>query len=390
LAAQHSSLTKQLEGSYDSKIAKRAGELGNIASALKSWDGASAVSVGESELLVPISNILQSLDELQLLLRDPSNDAELKDLANQDLEITAKQLQEASDSLTKSLLPKHPFADLPCLIEIRPGVGGREASLFAGELLSMYQAFCSNQGLRTNIISDDWSGGEDSMLLGAIVEVESVGSYGLLRGEAGIHRVQRVPETETKGRTHTSTASVMVLPSFPENHDSEIDVNDPNNDFYLDPKDIRKEYMRASGAGGQHVNKTESAVRLTHLPTKTQVFVQESRARPENEKRAYSLMRSRIAQMRREAKEEEIIKMRRNVIGVNKAGRSDKIRTYNFSQQRTTDHRSGITVLGIEGVMAGGQSLETVMDSVRQWMTGNEVEELLADSDGAAEEITKT
>jgi peptide chain release factor 1 len=314
----------------------------------------------------------------------------LKDLANQDLEITAKQLQEASDSLTKSLLPKHPFADLPCLIEIRPGVGGREASLFAGELLSMYQAFCSNQGLRTNVISDDWSGGEDSMLLGAIVEVESVGAYGLLRGEAGIHRVQRVPETETKGRTHTSTASVMVLPSFPENHDSEIDINDPNNDFYLDPKEIRKEYMRASGAGGQHVNKTESAVRLTHLPTKTQVFVQESRARPENEKRAYSLMRSRIAQTRREAKEEEIIKMRRNVIGVNKAGRSDKIRTYNFSQQRTTDHRSGITVLGIDGVMAGGQSLETVMDSVRQWMTGIEVEELLADSDGVAEEIAKT
>jgi peptide chain release factor 1 len=383
-------LTKQLEGSYDSKIAKKAGELGNIANALRSWDGASAVSTGISELYFPISNVIQSLDELQLLLRDPSTDAELKELANQDLEITAKQLQEASDSLTKSLLPKHPFADLPCLIEIRPGVGGREASLFAGELLSMYQTFCSNQGLRTNIISDDWSGGEDSMLLGAIVEVESSGAYGLLRGEAGIHRVQRVPETETKGRTHTSTASVMVLPSFPENHDSEIDINDPNNDFYLDPKDIRKEYMRASGAGGQHVNKTESAVRLTHLPTKTQVFVQESRARPENEKRAYSLMRSRIAQTRREAKEEEIIKMRRNVIGVNKAGRSDKIRTYNFSQQRTTDHRSGITVLGIDGVMAGGQSLETVMDSVRQWMTSIEVEELLADSDGAAEEIAKT
>jgi peptide chain release factor 1 len=239
------------------------------------------------------------------------------------------------------------------------------------------------------MISCEWSDEGPGQLIGAILEACNVGAYGLLRSEAGVHRIQRVPETETKGRTHTSTASVMVLPSFPENNDSEIDINDPSNDFYLDPKEIRKDYMRASGAGGQHVNKTESAVRLTHIPTKTQVYVQESRARPENEKRAWSMLRSRIAQARREAKEDEIVKMRRNVIGVNKVGRSDKIRTYNFQQQRTTDHRSGFTVLGMDGVMEGGQGLEKVIESVREWMTGNEVQDLLADADSTTSEGAK-
>lgn len=284
--------------------------------------------------------------------------------------------------MTKSLLPKHPFADLPCLIEIRPGVGGNEAGLFAGDLLLMYQAFCAGKGLQTTMISCDYADGDANQITGAIIQVDTPGSYGLLRTESGVHRVQRVPATETKGRTHTSAVAVMVLPSFPDNNDSELNFNDPTSDYYLDPSDVKKDYLRANGAGGQHVNKTESAVRLTHLPTKLQAHVQDFRHQPQNEKRAYALLRSRVAHLRRAAKEEEVLKLRRSAGGVH-LDRSDKIRTYNFQQQRTTDHRSGITLLGIDGVLAGGPSLEKVMNSVREWMTNNEVEALLADAEAA-------
>ncbi|KAF2674143.1 release factor [Microthyrium microscopicum] len=362
--SEHHDLAKQLESNYDSKIAKRAGELRLVVDALSSWDHAN-----------------KSLEELRALLRDPETDAELRELANQDVEQCADDLQKASQSLTKSLIPKHPFADLPCLMEIRPGIGGKEAALFASDLVHMYQGFCADNRLSASLVSYERSEEDPNQLIEAIMEVESAGAYGLLRCEAGVHRVQRVPATEEKGRIHTSTASVMVLPSFSDNADAaDIDMNDPTSDFYIDPKDIRKEYMRASGAGGQHVNKTESAVRLVHLPTKTTVFMQESRSRPSNETRAWSLLRAKLAHTRREAREQELVSMRRNVVGVNRTGRSDKIRTYNWQQQRVTDHRSGTTVHGLEGIMSGGQNLQKLMESARKWLTETEVEDMIADS----------
>ncbi|KAK5279289.1 Peptide chain release factor 1, mitochondrial, partial [Cryomyces antarcticus] len=208
--------------------------------------------------------------------------------------------------------------------------------------------------------------GSDAPLQEAVLEVETSGAYGVLRCEAGVHRVQRVPATESKGRTHTSAVSVLVLPSFPIDDSEvsgEINFNDPNSDYYVDPKDVRTDVMRAKGAGGQHVNTTDSAVRLTHLPTGTVVAIQDSRSQPKNREKAWHLLRSRLAQARREAREEEMVQMRRSVVGVAKMGRGDKIRTYNWGQQRVTDHRSGLSVHDLDDVLEGGDSLEKVMES---------------------------
>lgn len=279
-------------------------------------------------------------------------------------------------------MPVHPFAHLPCLIEIRPGAGGSEAAIFAGDLFRMYQAFCNHAGLRTNVLKYENINGNSEAgvpLSEAIFEVDNENAYGTFRCEAGVHRVQRVPATETKGRTHTSAASVHVLPSLQDNSAAQEDFDNPESDYYIDVKEVRQEVMRASGAGGQHVNKTESAVRLTHIPTNTVVAMQDSRSQSKNKEKAWGLLRSRIAQARREKREDDIVAMRRSVIGVAKMGRGDKIRTYNYGQQRVTDHRSGTTVHDLDDVMAGGQTLEKVMDSVRGWLMERDVEGLIAE-----------
>jgi peptide chain release factor 1 len=246
----------------------------------------------------------------------------------------------------------------------------------------MYQAFCNHNGLRTSLLKYENINGTTEAgvpLSEAIFEVENENAYGVFRCEAGIHRVQRVPATETKGRTHTSAASVHVLPSLQDNAAAQEDFEDPESDYYIDIKEVRSEVMRASGAGGQHVNKTESAVRLTHIPTNTVVSMQDSRSQQKNKEKAWALLRSRIAQARREKREEEIVAMRRSVVGVAKMGRGDKVRTYNWNQQRVTDHRSGTTVHDLDDVMEGGQTLEKVMESVRTWLMEKDVEALIAE-----------
>lgn len=315
------------------------------------------------------------------MLNDPEIDSELRSLAIEDLESSSAKLLTISDNLKKSLIPKHPFADLPCLLEIRPGAGGDEAGLFASELLRMYIAFCSRRGLRTNIVKRDAEDGpSDDRLTEAIMEIEDEGSYDILRTETGVHRVQRVPATETKGRTHTSAVSVMVLPSFPEAGGDENNYEDPNSDYYIDPQEVRSEKMRASGAGGQHVNKTESAIRLTHIPTGITVSMQDSRSQHANRKKAWQLLRAKLAEARREAREEEMVKLRRGAMGgVAKMGRGDKVRTYNYGQSRCTDHRSGITVHDLASVLDGGHGLETVMESVRGWLVDREVQMMVAE-----------
>jgi peptide chain release factor 1 len=380
--AEHEAVCKQLLEDYDVSNAKKAGELAPIASALKRWETANVVCFGLQHIQKHTDGLQKSLTELRSLIDDPSTESELRELASDDLESTSKQLHEATQSLTKSLVPKHPFESLPCLLEIRPGVGGSEAALFAGDLLQMYQAYCSERGMRTIIIKldrvDDGGG-----IAEAILEVDSANAYGILRCEAGVHRVQRVPATETKGRTHTSSASVMVLPSFPSQSDETASINfdDPTSDYFVDPKEVRLDVMRASGAGGQHVNKTESAVRLTHIPTNIVVAIQESRSQIQNKEKAWQVLRSRLAQQRREARDEEMVRLRRSVVGVAKTGRGDKIRTYNFQQQRITDHRSGMTVHGIEGFLAGGVNLEKIMVSVREWLTEREVEDMIVSAE---------
>jgi peptide chain release factor 1 len=370
VAKEHATLARQLASDYDVKTAKRLGQLSPTTSALKEYDKA-----------------ILNLRELQSLAESP--DQELQELAKDDIEPTRESVGRAADAIKSSLIPEHPFAHLPCLIEIRPGAGGDEAGLFAGDLLRMYENYCSNNGLRKNILkldTDDYfgsGGGGGSMhVQEAVLEVESPGAYGTLRCEAGVHRVQRVPATETKGRTHTSAASVIVLPSLPsDNKDSgEENFNDPKSDYYVDPKDVRTDVMRANGAGGQHVNKTESAVRLTHAPTGTVVAIQESRSQLRNREKAWQLLRSRIAQLRREEREEEEARMRRGA-GAGKAGREHKVRTYNWGQQRVSDHRSGLDVRNLDEVIEGGEALERIMESVRAWMAEQEVLALVAEEE---------
>ena len=251
------------------------------------------------------------------------------------------------------------------------------------ELLRTYVAFCSRRGLRASIIkreSEDGAGtGSEDRLVEAIVEIDSPGSYDILRTESGVHRVQRVPATESKGRTHTSAVSVMILPSFPSSGamDSESNFDDPSSDYYINPQDVKADKMRASGAGGQHVNKTESAIRLTHIPTGFVVSMQDSRSQQDNKRKAWQLLRAKVAESRRAAREEELVNLRRGILGgVSKMGRGDKIRTYNFGQNRCTDHRSGITVHNLPDILEGGTTLDKLMESVRTWLVDQEIDTL--------------
>lgn len=371
MASEHDKLSKEMSDGFDAKISKRMGELKGVTSALKEWE-----------------DTQNSLSELEALLNEPSTDPELRELAIEDIASARSELGALSKNLTSSLTPKHPFEDLPCLIEIRPGAGGSEAAIFASDLVKMYKAYCARKNFRVSTLKYQTAEGESSdtsPLHEAILEVESPGAYGELRCEAGVHRVQRVPVTETKGRTHTSAVSVLVLPSLPTNgSEGEIDFDDPTSDYYVNPTEVRTDVMRARGAGGQHVNTTDSAIRLTHLPTNTVVSMQDSRSQHKNREKAWQLLRSKLAQARREAREEEVVALRRNVIGIAKMGRGDKIRTYNWGQQRVTDHRTGLSVFNLDDVMDGGEELDKIMGSVKIWLADQEIAGLIADEEARA------
>lgn len=371
IATEYTAISQKLATDFDASAAKRLGELSRTADAVKEYDKARS-----------------SWDELQSLLK--SSDKELQELAQDDVEPANERVEKAEEALKSSLIPTHPFAHLPCLVEIRPGAGGDEAAIFAGDLLRMYEAYCARNGLRTSLLKYETAdytasgsgAGGGAHVQEAVLEVESPGAYGTLRCEAGVHRVQRVPATESKGRTHTSAVSVLVLPSVSDDAGDmgENSFNDPKSDYYVDPKEVKSEVMRAGGAGGQHVNKTESAVRLTHIPTNTVVAMQDTRSQVKNREKAWRILRSRIAQMRREEREEELMHMRRTA-GAGKVGRENKVRTYNWGQQRVSDHRSGLDLRNLAEVMDGGEALETVMDSVRSWMAEQEVLGLIAEEE---------
>jgi peptide chain release factor 1 len=374
MASEHDKLSKEMLDGFDPKVSKRIGELKGVTAALKQWE-----------------HTQNSLSELDAILKDPCVDQELRELAIEDLATTRSELDTLSQNLTSSLTPKHPFEDLPCLIEIRPGAGGSEAALFASDLLKMYKQYCTRKNFRVSMLKYQTVEGDlsdSSALHEAILEIENPGSYGELRSEAGVHRVQRVPATESKGRTHTSAVSVLVLPSFPTNGNEEqgignADPNDPTSDYYVNPSEVRTDVMKARGAGGQHVNTTDSAIRLTHLPTNTVVSMQDSRSQHSNREKAWKLLRSKLAQARRESREEEVLALRRNVIGIAKMGRGDKVRTYNWGQQRVTDHRSGVSVYNLDDVMEGGEDLQKIIESVKVWLGEQEIAGLLADEEAA-------
>jgi peptide chain release factor 1 len=274
-------------------------------------------------------------------------DAEMRELARGELEELATRQDELERRIKLLLLPKDPNDGRNVILEIRAGTGGDEAALFAGDLFRMYLRFAERRGWKTELLSttDGAAGGVKE----AILLISAKDAFPLLKFESGVHRVQRVPATEAQGRIHTSAATVAVLPEA-----DDVDVR-------IDDKDLRIDVMRSSGAGGQHVNTTDSAVRITHLPSNTVVFCQDERSQHKNKDKAMKLLRSKLLEMEQEKQAAAESASRKAMV---KSGdRSDKIRTYNFPQDRVTDHRIGLTKHNLPAVMDG--DLGDIIEALR-------------------------
>ncbi|MBO9152632.1 peptide chain release factor 1 [Chitinophaga sp. GCM10012297] len=266
-----------------------------------------------------------------------SGDEEMRELAKEETESLQERKEQMEADIRNLLIPKDPQDEKNAILEIRGGTGGDEAALFAGDLLRMYLRYCENKGWKTSIMNEN-AGGVGGYKE-VVVEVTGDDVYGTLKFESGVHRVQRVPATEASGRVHTSAATVAVLP---EAEDVDVDVREA---------DIKMDTFRSSGAGGQHVNKTESAVRLTHIPTGVVVECQEGRSQHSNRDIAMRMLRTRIYEAAVRKHEDAIASQRKSLVST--GDRSAKIRTYNYPQGRVTDHRIGMTVYNMDAFMNG-------------------------------------
>ena len=324
LLAHHASLEAQLLGQVNSeeyvRITRELAELNPLIEAVKAYRGANAEIAG-----------------IDALIADPAIEPEMRAMAQAERETLEARSIDLAQKIRVALLPKDAMDDRNVVLEIRAGTGGDEAALFAGDLFRMYERFAALQGWKVEVISA--SEGTVGGFKEIIAEVRGRGAFAKLKFESGVHRVQRVPNTETQGRIHTSAATVAVLP---EVEDVDVDIKQD---------DLRIETMRAQGAGGQHVNKTESAIRITHIPTGIVVMMQDSRSQHKNRASAMNILRSRIYDAERQCIEAARSADRREKVG--SGDRSERIRTYNFPQGRVTDHRINLTLYKLPQVIEG-------------------------------------
>lgn len=290
-------------------------------------------------------NVLDNIESSKQILAEES-DPELREMAKAELDILQEQVPEIEENLKFLLVPKDPNDNKNVILEIRAGTGGDEASIFAGDLYRMYSKFIEKKGWKLTLSSctEGTIGGFKEI----IASVTGEGVYGELKYESGVHRVQRVPQTESQGRVHTSAASVAVMPEAEEI------------DFQLNMSDIRRDTFRASGAGGQHINKTESAIRLTHIPTNTVVECQDGRSQHANYDQALTVLRSRLYEKELQKQNDAISAHRKSLVG--SGDRSDKIRTYNYPQGRVTDHRINLTLYNLSAIVDG--DIQEIIDKL--------------------------
>ena len=285
--------------------------------------------------------LLSDLKEALLMLDDP----DMKDLAAEELPTIKARIPEVEHALQLALLPKDAADARPAMLEIRPGTGGEEAALFAGDLLRMYQRYCEARGWTFDVIEEQQS--EIGGIKEVVVHIKGEGVFARMKYESGVHRVQRVPETESGGRVHTSAATVAVLPEA-----EDVDI-------FIDANDLRIDTMRSSGAGGQHVNTTDSAVRITHLPTGL-VVTSSEKSQHRNREIAMQVLKTRLYDMERQRVHDERSADRKSQVG--SGDRSERIRTYNFPQGRMTDHRINLTLYRLDQILAG--DLDEIVDAL--------------------------
>lgn len=308
----------------------------------------------EYSQLEEVTNCFQAYQQAQddlVAAEDMANedDEEMREMAQEEIKEAKDAIERLTDELQILLLPKDPNDDRNCFLEIRAGAGGDEAGIFAGDLFRMYSKYAEKRGWRIEVMSSNEAehGGYKEM----IAKVSGDGAYGVLKFESGGHRVQRVPATESQGRVHTSACTVAVMAEIPEADLPEIKA-----------ADLKIDTFRASGAGGQHVNTTDSAIRITHLPTGTVVECQDERSQHKNKAKAMAVLAARIVQAEQERRAAEVSDTRRNLLG--SGDRSDRIRTYNYPQGRVSDHRINLTIYRLNEVMEG--DLQSLIDPVVQ------------------------
>lgn len=296
-----------------------------------------------------------SLNESRLLLDEGGMDKDFKEMVLEEYEQAKIDTARIYEELKVLLLPKDPNDDKNVIVEIRGGAGGEESALFAGVLYRMYSMYAESKGFKTEILYSN------PTELGGFKEVSFMikgeGAYSRFKFESGVHRVQRVPETENQGRIHTSTTTVAVLPEA-----QEVDIE-------ISPADLQIDTFRSSGAGGQHINKTESAIRITHLPTGTVVECQDERSQHKNKDKAMRILRSRILEAEREKQQSSIADERKSQVGT--GDRSERIRTYNYPQKRLSDHRIGLTIYKLEQILNG--DLDEVIDALITYYTAEKL-----------------